>query len=129
MAAVEPVGRREDAALLLDLMERASGEAPALWGPMIGYGRYHYRTESGHLGEMFLTGFAPRKANMVVYIMPGFDGLENELRVLGPHKVGKSCLYLGRLHRTNLDALKALVSRSVDLMRQRHAGSLYFSAI
>ena len=54
-------------------MQRASGEPPVLWGSMIGFGHYSYRTDSGHEGEMFLTGFAPRKANMVVYVMPGFD--------------------------------------------------------
>ena len=97
LAAVEPAGRREDATLLLDLMQRASGEPPVLWGSMIGFGHYSYRTDSGHKGEMFLTGFAPRKANMVVHIMPGFKGLAGDLKALGPHKTGKSCLYLGRL--------------------------------
>ena len=65
--------------MLLDLMQRASGEPPVLWGSMIGFGHYSYRTDSGHKGEMFLTGFAPRKANMVIYVMPGFEGLAGDL--------------------------------------------------
>ena len=122
LAAVEPAGRREDATLLLDLMQRASGEPPVLWGSMIGFGYYNYRTDSGHEGEMFLTGFAPRKANMVVYVMPGFDGLAGDLNALGPHKTGKSCLYLGRLSRIDLAALERIAEASVREMRRRYTG-------
>ena len=31
-------------------MQRASGEAPLLWGSMVGFGHDSYRTESGHEG-------------------------------------------------------------------------------
>ncbi len=119
---MEPAGRREDATLLLDLMRRASGEPPVLWGSMIGFGHYSYRTDSGHEGEMFLTGFAPRKANMVVYVMPGFDGWAGDPKALGPHKTGKSCLYLGRLSRIDLAALERIVEASVTEMRRRYSG-------
>jgi len=122
VAGIEHDGRREDATLLLDLMQRATGETPALWGSMIGFGHYAYRTDSGHEGEMFLTGFAPRKANMVVYVMPGFDGLAGDLKALGPHKIGKSCLYLGRLSRIDLAALERIVEASVREMRRRYMG-------
>ena len=101
-------------------MQRASGEAPVLWGSMVGFGRYSYRTESGHEGEMFLTGFAPRKANMVVYVMPGFGTAADQLQALGPHKIGKSCLYLGRLSRNDLAVLERLVRASVTEMRRWH---------
>ena len=106
--------------MLLDLMQRASGEPPVLWGSMIGFGHYSYCTDSGHKGEMFLTGFAPRKANMVIYVMPGFEGLACDLKALGAHKTGKSCLYLGRLSGIDLSVLEGLVKASVHEMRQRH---------
>ena len=44
-----------------------------------------------------MTGFSPRKRNIVVYVMPGFSKFEKELEVLGKHKLGKSCLYLNKL--------------------------------
>ena len=71
---VEPAGRREDAFLLLDLMREVSGEPARRWGPsIVGFGAYHFVYDSGREGDHMLTGFAPRKANMVVYIMPGFE--------------------------------------------------------
>ena len=67
LAAVEPARRREDACVLLDLMERITGAPAVLWGHgLIGFGRYHYRYDSGREGAFFRTGFAPRKARMVV---------------------------------------------------------------
>ncbi len=119
--AVEPAGRREDAQALHRLMARVTGEAGEMWGPsIVGYGRYRYRYESGREGEWMLTGFAPRKANMVVYIMPGFEGAEALLARLGRHRTGRSCLYLGRLSGVDLGVLEELVAGSVATMRERH---------
>ena len=57
---------------------------------------------------------------MVVYIMPGYDDHSAILEQLGPHKLGKSCLYLGRLNKIDLTVLEELVAASLDLMRQRY---------
>ncbi len=70
--SVQHPGRREDARVLLDLMQEVTGEPPVRHGCAIGFGSYHYRYESGREGDSVLVAFAPRKANMVVYIMPGF---------------------------------------------------------
>ncbi len=114
-------GRREDALVLLDMMARVTGETPTLWGPsIIGFGRYHYVYDSGREGDHFLTGFAPRKANMVVYIVPGFAPYDQLLSQLGPYKTGRSCLYLGRLKNIDLLVLEEIVSLSVALMKERY---------
>lgn len=119
--SIEHPGRREDARVLLDLMREASGEEPVLWGTsIIGYGNYHYRYDSGHEGDFFLTGFAPRKANMVVYIMPGYTDYSHLLEKLGKHRIGKSCLYLGRLKSVDLDVLREIVEHSVQYMREKY---------
>lgn len=117
---VEPAGRREDAAVLLELMKDVTGETPVLWGSIVGFGTYHYTYESGREGDFFLTGFAPRKANMVVYVMPGFSSYEADLAKLGKHKTGKSCLYLGRLESIDQKVLRRLVDRSVRFMRKKY---------
>jgi len=121
LASVDHAGRRADAEVLLEMMERASEEPAKLWGTsIIGFGEYEYRYESGREGTHCLTGFAPRKANMVVYIMPGFSKYEKLLEKLGPYKLGKSCLYLGRLDKLDMKVLETLVTRSVRDMRKKY---------
>ncbi|MBV6634689.1 MAG: DUF1801 domain-containing protein [Mameliella sp.] len=107
---VEPARRREDAGVLDALFREVTGWQPVLWGTSIlGYGRYDYTYASGHSGQSLATGFAPRKANMVVYIMPGYADFQEVLSRLGPHRLGKSCLYLGALSKVDLDVLSDLI--------------------
>lgn len=113
--------RRRDGLTLLTLMQRITGEKPVMWGPsIIGFGRYHYKYESGREGDFFLTGFAPRKANMVVYIMPGYQDYSDLLSRLGPHKIGKSCLYITDLEKVDLSVLEELITKSVAYMRAKY---------
>ena len=110
LETVQPVRRREDARILDALFREVTGWQPVLWGSSIlGYGRYDYTYASGHSGQSLATGFAPRKANSVVYIMPGYADFQEILSRLGPHRLGKSCLYLGALSRIDLDVLKELI--------------------
>jgi hypothetical protein len=121
LESVSNAGRREDAYELLDMMQNITGEPAVLWGPsIIGFGQYHYVYESGREGDSMLTGFAPRKANMVVYVMPGFEPYTELLAQLGPYKTGSSCLYLGRLSKINVGVLQQIVAQSVALMRQKY---------
>jgi hypothetical protein len=113
--------RRADSFRVLALMEKITGEKPALWGPgMIGFGTYHYRYDSGREGDWFITGFSPRKSALTLYIMAGFDGHDDLLAKLGPHKTGKSCLYLKRLADVDMKALEKLIRASVTYMRKTH---------
>lgn len=112
--------RAADARKLLPIMQKASGYRPWLSGTIIGFGQYHYEYESGHCGDCFVTGFAPRAQNTVIYIMPGFTGFETQLELLGKHKLGKSCLYLGALKNINLNVLADMVRRSVEMMQSRY---------
>ncbi len=98
LASVEPERRRHDAQALAGLFREVTGFAPQLWGESIlGYGRYHYRYASGREGDFLATGFAPRKANLSIYIMPGYADFGELLSRLGKHKIGKSCLYVNTL--------------------------------
>jgi hypothetical protein len=120
LAAV-PDERRGDCDTLIALLRRVTGEEPRMWGPsMVGFGSYHYRYESGREGDWFLAGFSPRKKELTVYVVAGFEGSEELLARLGRHKVGKSCLYLRSLADVDLAALEELVRRSVEEIGRRH---------
>jgi hypothetical protein len=113
--------KRADSYALIDLMRTITGDEPRRWGSsLVGFGRYHYRYESGREGEFFLTGFSPRKAALTLYIMPGLDRYRDELTRLGPHKTGKSCLYIKRLDTVDRDVLNEIVSDSVACMREKY---------
>lgn len=113
--------QRLDSFVLLELMKEVTGEEPKLWGgTIVGFGQYHYKYESGREGDWFLTGFAPRKGKLSVYIMPGFNDYHELLEKLGPHKTGQSCLYLKTLEKADMDVLRRLVERSVAYMREKY---------
>lgn len=115
IASVTPEVRRQDAARLDEIFQEVTGWAPQMWGDtMIGYGSYDYTYASGRSGTMLATGFAPRKANLVLYIMPGYADFSDIMDRLGPHKLGKACLYITRLSRVDEDVLKELIRAGLD---------------
>lgn len=113
--SVAPAGRRKDAEILDRVFQDVTGWLPRMWGPsIIGYGQYHYQYDSGRSGDFLATGFAARKAKMVLYIMPGYTDFSDILSRIGPHKLGKSCLYLGALSRIDLGAVAELIEAGVQ---------------
>lgn len=113
--------RRQEARRLLEILERASAESPRVWGDsMVGFGEYHYRHPGGQEGFWFLTGFAPRKTALTIYIMPGFEEWPDLMERLGRFTTGRSCLYVKRLEDIDERVLEELVRRSVGLMRERY---------
>ena len=103
------------------LMAEVTGQPAVMWGPsIVGFGRYHYRYASGREGDFLLTGFSPRKANLAVYILPGYDDIGDDLARLGKHKVGKSCLSINRLADVDLAVLEKIVADGVARMRRDH---------
>ena len=93
-----------------------------MWGTsIVGFGSYTTKYASGRTGEWPLTGFAPRKQNLTLYIMTGFDQYEALLEKLGKHKTGKSCLYVNKLADVDLDTLRELVRQSVAHTRESDA--------
>lgn len=109
--------KREDAYAILKLMQEVTGDAPAMWGSsIVGFGTYRYKYASGREGEWFLTGFSPRKQNLALYVMSGFDGYAELLGKLGKHKTGKACLYINKLEDVDMLTLRELVKQSVEHM-------------
>ena len=109
--------KRQDCFTLLEIMKEATQTEPHMWGEaIVGFGSYHYHYATGREGDWFLTGFSPRKQNLTLYIMTGFDYYDTLLGKLGKHTTGKSCLYVKRLADIDLPTLKELVRRSVEHM-------------
>ena len=114
LEAVADDGRRADCRQLAKIMQRATGAEPKMWGAnMVGFGSYHYVYESGREGDMFLTGFAPRRNDLTLYIMGGLSHYDAILRRMGRFKSGKSCLYVKRLADLDLAVLEELINASV----------------
>ena len=115
LASVENKRRREDGFTLLEMMREITGLEPEMWGPsIIGFGSYHYKYESGREGDIFQTGFSPRKQSLSLYIMDGFDGREELLTKLGKHRKSVSCLYINKLADVNMEVLRGLVQKSFE---------------
>jgi hypothetical protein len=113
--------RREDAKQVRALMERVSGEPAAMWGPtIVGFGRYHYKYESGHEGDMSRLGFSPRARELVLYIAGGFPRHQALMDKLGKYKTGKCCLYIKKLSDVDGEVLEALVRESLDHMNEKY---------
>ncbi len=113
--------RREDSLVVLEMMGEVTGEPAELWGTsIVGFGSYHFKYESGREGDFMITGFAPRKQALTLYIMGGFERHEELLGKLGKHKTGSSCLYINKLADVDLDVLREIVAESVAHMRREH---------
>jgi hypothetical protein len=113
--------KRRDSFTILELMKQVTGEEPKMWGDsIVGFGSYHYKYESGREGDWFVTGFSPRKQNLTLYIMSGFDEYDNLMSRLGKYKTGKSCLYIKKIDDVDQDVLQELVKKSVEHMEESH---------
>ena len=122
LAAVENERRRRDALVVKEIMERVTGWQPKMWGPsIVGFGRYHYKYDSGREGDYLVTGFSPRKKSLTVYIMPGFSGFPELMERLGKYKTSVSCLYINKLEDVDLGVLEELIRGGVDTMRERYS--------
>lgn len=119
--AVADERQRADAHVILEMMERLSGEPATMWGPsIIGFGTYHYKYASGREGDMCRIGFSPRKGQTVLYLLEGYEGREEQLARLGKHKTGVSCLYIKRLSDVDVGVLEEMVAESVAYMDKNY---------
>lgn len=123
IAEVPSPARRNDATRLVDLMREVTGEEPVMWGPsIVGFGSYHYVYASGREGDAPLAAFSPRKANLVVYLIGGYEErYPEQLAALGPYKSGNACLYLRRLDDVDEDVLRFLIRDSLELTKAQYS--------
>jgi Domain of unknown function (DU1801) len=115
--------RRKDCFAVAKIMEEITGSKPKMWGPsIIGFGSYHYKSaRSGREGDWMITGFSPRKKDLTLYIMMGFEKYPELMEQLGKHSTGKSCLYIKRLSDIHLPTLKKLIKQSAKQLQDHTA--------
>ena len=113
LSTVTNVRRLSDARKIIEIMRQVSGEEPAMWGTsIIGFGSYHYRYASGHEGDSLVIGLSPRSAAMSVYGLYNAYDPDPLFEKLGPHRVGKSCLYINRLDGIDRELFETIVRDS-----------------
>jgi hypothetical protein len=114
--SVEGDAKKADAFKILEIYKGAINEEPKMWGTsMIGFGQYHYKSErSRQEGDWPLAAFSPRKQNLTLYIMPGFNDYSDLLDCLGKHKISKACLYINKLSDVDATILGQLIKVSYD---------------
>ncbi|HOC24909.1 MAG TPA: DUF1801 domain-containing protein [bacterium] len=111
--------RRNDCLEILAVMKKITKEEPKMWGAsIVGFGSYHYKGKGGREGDWMLTGFSPRKQNLVLYLMGGFDDHAELLSKLGKFTTGVGCLYIKKLEDVDRTILEKLVQASYDKMKQ-----------
>ncbi len=117
---VEDETKKQDSLRLLDMFSEITAEKPVMWGDsIIGFGKYHYKSErSSQEADWMLTAFSPRKQYLALYIMPGLERYTDLLERLGPHKTGKSCLYVKRLADVDQAVLRELIDRGFKDMKR-----------
>lgn len=110
--------KRADCSLLVGIMSKTTKSDPVMWGAsIIGFGSYRYTYESGREGDWPIIGLSPRKQNLTLYIMPGFEEYGDLLAKLGKHTTGKSCLYIKRLSDIDMPTLTKIVTKSIAKMK------------
>ncbi|WP_273455699.1 DUF1801 domain-containing protein [Nevskia ramosa] len=114
LAAIEDGARRKDCAALIKIMTRVTQQKPKMWGTaIVGFGVLKYKYESGREGETCLVGFSSRKGDISIYGTGSAPRLEELLPMLGKHKTGKGCLYVGKLKDVDVAVLEQLILDSV----------------
>lgn len=102
---------------ILDLLGEVSGENAKMWGTsIIGFGKYSYQGKSS-AGEWFKIGFSPRKQNVSIYAISGFEKEVDLLSTLGKYKTGKGCMYVKKLVDVDKSVLKEFLEKSWEVMK------------
>jgi hypothetical protein len=119
--AALPEGRRDTVNAVHKAIRKAAPKlAPAIMSgmgpsPIIGYGKYRYRSASGREGDWFLIGLAAGKKDYSLHICAGDkDGYlaERNASKLGKVKTGRSCITFRKLEDLKLDVAMGLVKQA-----------------
>lgn len=113
--------KKLDSYELVDIMHKATGFEPKMWGPsIIGFGTYHYKYESGHEGDAPLVAFSPRKAAISLYIFSGLEEQKPLIENLGKFKMGKSCIYVKKLNDINQVELIKVIKATTKWLKEKY---------
>lgn len=105
---------RRDTRKIAELMQKATGEEPKMWGDsIVGFGYRRVKSASGREVDWMIIGLSPRKQNLTLYLSTGGGWNEDLLSRLGKHKTGMGCLYVKRLSDVDENVLQELIEQSV----------------
>jgi hypothetical protein len=122
IATNAPERHRSDSLALIDMLAEVTSEPPVMWGEAI-IGFDQYTVNSGKIPQVWpLIGFSPRKGDITLYILPGFDDLAEPLSRLGKHTTARSCLYIKRLSDVDLGVLRDILEHAYRLTKARYPG-------
>ena len=113
---VQDEQKRKDSFVILEMMQKASGEEPVLWGSsIIGFGNKRYKSPAtGREVDWLRIGFSPRKASLSLYISIGIKEHAAALEKLGKHKTGVGCLYINKLEDIDIQVLQGMIEKSLN---------------
>ena len=110
---------RRDCFEIAKIMKQVTRSDGKMWGSsIVGFGSRRLKYASGRELDWMLTGFSPRKANITLYILGGFEKQDALLSKLGKYTTGKGCLYIKKLKDVDTRVLKELISESVQTMKK-----------
>jgi hypothetical protein len=117
--AIDDEQKKKDCKELLKLMKKVSGHKPKLWNNgTVGFGTFHYKSaKSKQEGDWYLTGFAPRKTNLTIYVHSGHQAAL--LKKLGKVKAGGGCLYVNKLSDIDTKVLETMILSSMKFMKEQ----------
>jgi hypothetical protein len=122
ISTVDNDQKREDCQAIFDLISEVTQEEPKLWrGQMIGFGTYEHVLSNGKTSEWFMTGFAPRKNEIVIYVVAGYERYDEQMQRLGKFKTGKSCLYIKTLTDIDVEVLREVIGNGYQFMKEKYA--------
>ena len=107
--------KRKDSFAILEMMKKATGEKPTMWGSsIIGFGNMRYKSPAtGREVDWLKIGFSPRKANLSLYLTMNIQNHAAALKKLGKHKTGVGCLYINKLEDVDVEVLKEIINASL----------------
>jgi hypothetical protein len=116
-----PADRRAVMLALHAAMRKAAPKLTAeimmgMGSPIIGYGKYRFKSASGREGDWFLIGLAAGKSNYSLHICAADKGgylVEQSAAKLGKVKTGRSCINFKKLEDLKVAAAMALVKQAV----------------
>lgn len=113
--AIKDEQKRKDSFTIMEMMKKATGEEPKMWGTsIIGFGNMRYKSSAtGREVDWMRIGFSPRKANLSLYLNLDVQVHGDALKKLGKHKTGVGCLYINKLDDIDIKVLKTMIDASL----------------
>lgn len=113
--------KRNDCFELIKIIKKLTKLEPKMWGPsIVGFGRHHYKYESGREGDSANFAFSPRASSIALYLSANFDNRAELLKQFGKHKADKGCVHIKTLADIDKNVLTKMIANHI-----KHIGKLY----